>query len=208
MDVLSTLTRAGLGCCTWPCTARRVKGGDQVPQSVDRTFHPYTATPQQKALQSSSAQVSGPQHYKFHCQPVPPAGADAATARRATQLASVRLAALPRATPRPPVAPEPAAKEAGTQSDFRESEAQTLPWTPDYLLSATSSARAAKQAAVCEAHHTKHPELLQLADLKWGDGLPGTGWEAGHESSTVVNGACSALTICIRTAGWALGGQE
>jgi hypothetical protein len=41
------------------------------------------------------------------------------------------LSACPPARPQ---APEPPTKTTGTQSDYRESEAQTLPWSPDYVL--------------------------------------------------------------------------
>ena len=50
---------------------------------------------------------------------------------------------------------EPAAKTVGTQSDYRESEAQTDPYTPDYTVRPGSA-----------------PELLTLVSLAWGSGLP------------------------------------
>eukprot|EP01047_Picozoa_sp_COSAG01_P007569 COSAG01_NODE_289_length_19391_cov_119.323122_5_plen_649_part_00 len=53
------------------------------------------------------------------------------------------------------VAAEPAAKTVGTQSDYRESEAQTDPYTPDYTVRPGSA-----------------PELLTLVSLAWGAGLP------------------------------------
>jgi len=51
--------------------------------------------------------------------------------------------------------PEPMAKDMGCQSDFRESEAQTDPYTPDYVVPAGTD-----------------PEVLTLATLKHGAGLP------------------------------------
>eukprot|EP01048_Picozoa_sp_COSAG05_P018739 COSAG05_NODE_2796_length_2628_cov_1.641360_1_plen_625_part_00 len=50
---------------------------------------------------------------------------------------------------------EPRAKNAGTQSDYRESEAQTDPYSPDYTVRPGSA-----------------PELLTLVSLAWGAGLP------------------------------------
>jgi hypothetical protein len=50
---------------------------------------------------------------------------------------------------------EPAAKNVGTQSDYRESDAQTDPYTPDYTVRPGSA-----------------PELLTLVSLAWGSGLP------------------------------------
>eukprot|EP00291_Cryptomonas_curvata_P002408 CAMPEP_0172179440 /NCGR_PEP_ID=MMETSP1050-20130122/16620_1 /TAXON_ID=233186 /ORGANISM="Cryptomonas curvata, Strain CCAP979/52" /LENGTH=301 /DNA_ID=CAMNT_0012852325 /DNA_START=47 /DNA_END=949 /DNA_ORIENTATION=- len=56
----------------------------------------------------------------------------------------------------PVIEPEPAKKTVATQSDFRESETQTDPYSPDYVLPADGS----------------QPELLQLQELQWGRGLP------------------------------------
>eukprot|EP00817_Percolomonadidae_sp_ATCC50343_P005590 CAMPEP_0117424556 /NCGR_PEP_ID=MMETSP0758-20121206/4947_1 /TAXON_ID=63605 /ORGANISM="Percolomonas cosmopolitus, Strain AE-1 (ATCC 50343)" /LENGTH=618 /DNA_ID=CAMNT_0005208397 /DNA_START=182 /DNA_END=2038 /DNA_ORIENTATION=- len=49
---------------------------------------------------------------------------------------------------------EPLTKEVGTQSLYRESEAQTDPYTPDVYVP------------------KGNPEVLALAELKWGQGLP------------------------------------
>jgi hypothetical protein len=50
---------------------------------------------------------------------------------------------------------EPMSKTVGTQSDYRENEAQTDPYTPDYTVRPGSA-----------------PELLTLVSLAWGAGLP------------------------------------
>ncbi len=170
--------------CAYP--RRRVKGSSSVPACVDRAFHERRASPQQRALQSSTAQVSGPQLYKFHRRPLPPVGTDAASARLAAQLAAVRFAPRKPAPAPPPPAPEPPVKEAATQSDYRESEVQTLPWTPAYTL--PGQGPGCKQAAVSAARHCSGPELLTLADLKWGDGLPG-GWGEGLGQGGLVGGS-------------------
>ncbi|EKX55082.1 hypothetical protein GUITHDRAFT_160607 [Guillardia theta CCMP2712] len=52
---------------------------------------------------------------------------------------------------------EPAVKVASTQTDYRESETQTDPFTPDVAPLDPSA---------------PEPELLQLKDLVWGRGLP------------------------------------
>jgi len=52
-------------------------------------------------------------------------------------------------------AAEPLTKTVGTQSEFRESETQTDPFTPDYAVRPGSA-----------------PELVTLATLTWGAGLP------------------------------------
>ena len=67
----------------------------------------------------------------------------------------VLLAREEAAAEAPPPLPEPAAKTVATQSDYRESEAQTDPYTPDYTVRPGSA-----------------PELLTLVSLAWGAGLP------------------------------------
>ena len=54
-------------------------------------------------------------------------------------------------------APEPASKTVATQSDYRDSEAQTDPFTPDYIAPDPDGPQ---------------PELPQLLKLTWGKGLP------------------------------------
>jgi len=54
-------------------------------------------------------------------------------------------------------APEPASKTVATQSDYRDSEAQTDPFTPDYIAPDPDGPQ---------------PELPQLMKLTWGRGLP------------------------------------
>jgi len=193
---------------TPPTKKNRVKGNDRVPACVDRSFREQQKTRQQLALQSSNAQVSGGQLYKFHRQPLPPAGVDAASYRIAAQLAFLRVAPQPPPVqPLPPV-PVPPAREVGTQSDYRESEVQTLPWTPQYVLLrqqqqqqqqqqsalAQLSQLEPKQAAMSAAQHCSGPEVLTLAGLKWGDGLPG-GCLGGFEGmAAAVADPCNPLT--------------
>ena len=54
-------------------------------------------------------------------------------------------------------APEPLSKTVATQSDYRDSEAQTDPFTPDYIAPDPDAPQ---------------PELPQLIKLAWGRGLP------------------------------------
>jgi hypothetical protein len=74
----------------------------------------------------------------------------------------------------PPPLPAPAlvpkAKTVGTQSDYRESEAQTTPWEP---MAVIPEELTIKQQHLLEKHHCKErAELSYLRDLKFGDGLP------------------------------------
>lgn len=68
----------------------------------------------------------------------------------------------------------PGHRTVGTQSTYRESDAQTMPWEPDYVLPETVSA---KQRALMEKNHSDVPEVLYLQHLKFGDGLPAGGTE-------------------------------
>ena len=75
---------------------------------------------------------------------------------------------LPVAPP-PPIMEEPKSKTIGTQSDFRENEAQTTPWDPEAVVPAVPSE---KQKYLSERNNCEGPELLKLKDMKFGDGLP------------------------------------
>jgi hypothetical protein len=57
----------------------------------------------------------------------------------------------------------------GTQSLYRESEAQTIPYSPDYVIPEHVGD---KQRALMEKHNTDVPEILTLQKLKFGEGLP------------------------------------
>lgn len=109
---------------------------------------------QQTALGMSRADiiVSGANRHKYFRRPIipfmnaqPPEVIFASQAHEEATLAA------------PEPEPEPMSKDMGCQSDFRESEVQTDPFTPDYVLPAGSTAE---------------PELLTLATLKYGEGLP------------------------------------
>jgi hypothetical protein len=58
-----------------------------------------------------------------------------------------------------------------TQSDYRESEAQTVPYAPDYQIPAAPST---KQRHLTAARHLPEgvPEVLTLQHLKYTNGLP------------------------------------
>ena len=62
----------------------------------------------------------------------------------------------------------PRSRTLGTQSDYRESEAQTRPYAPDYVLPSRPSTR---QAILNAKHHTEDdlPEVLLVQDTR---GLP------------------------------------
>lgn len=153
--------------------ASRINNNDRLPGFIDRAFHGQSRDPAQLSWKSQSAQIEGAQAYKYFKRPlltheglIPP---------------SLRLGTPPAAATPEAVAPEPFSKDAATQSDYRESETQTLPWTPDYVLPHSGSA-AVKQAYLSAKHMCEGPEVLQIADLKFGDGLPGGLQEVRQQS--------------------------
>lgn len=142
----------------------RLKSNDRLPAFVDRSFHEHKSEPSQLRQQSQAAQVNGRQQFKYFRRPHLPSGAQV--------LVPLHLAPPIPQTPPQPEAAEPLIKEAATQSDYRENETQTLPWSPDWVLPSDPE-KAAKQAVLSRRFNCQGPEVLQLADLKFGDGLPG-----------------------------------
>ncbi|CAG9464752.1 unnamed protein product [Pedinophyceae sp. YPF-701] len=61
-------------------------------------------------------------------------------------------------------------RTVATQSDYREAEAQTTPWEPDFTINEEPTAH---QVALMDRYATGGvPEVLHLTDLKFGEGLP------------------------------------
>ena len=75
------------------------------------------------------------------------------------QLIAAHYASAAGADPAPEPEPEPFTRTVETQSDYRESEAQTVPWEPEYRLQEHASRQ---QQALCQKHHCTGPELLTL----------------------------------------------
>eukprot|EP00882_Tetradesmus_deserticola_P031791 GHRQ01035962.1.p1 GENE.GHRQ01035962.1~~GHRQ01035962.1.p1 ORF type:complete len:228 (-),score=44.11 GHRQ01035962.1:72-755(-) len=146
------------------CRTCRIAANDKVPAFIDRSFHPQQRQPGQLRQQSLAQQVTGRQQFKYFRRPPLPYGAPLS--------APLHLTQQQQPVPEPPGLPEPAIKDAYTQSDYRESEAQTLPWSPDWVLP-SNPAVLAKQAALSAKFNCQGPEVLQVANLMFGDGLPG-----------------------------------
>jgi hypothetical protein len=66
-------------------------------------------------------------------------------------------------------APEEKSRTVGTQSLYRESEAQTIPYSPDYIVPEVIGE---KQRSLMEKYHSEGPEVLELQKMKFGQGLP------------------------------------
>ena len=84
--------------------------------------------------------------------------------RTAAPYEAVDSTVMARAVPRRRIAP-PKSRTAGTQSDYRESEAQTAPYAPEAFLPTRPSTR---QRALNALHHVPgtngEPEVLTLRD--------------------------------------------
>jgi hypothetical protein len=108
-----------------------------------------TSDPRVLALSSSDKMVTGQPRYKYFRRPVMP--------RMNAVPPYVLLAPVAAADPLKPVdfAPEPTAKDAEVQTMFRESEAQTMPYTPEYVIP-----------------NGGQPEVLLLKNLTYEKGLP------------------------------------
>ncbi|XP_044129331.1 cilia- and flagella-associated protein 91 isoform X3 [Bufo gargarizans] len=98
---------------------------------------------------ADNGDVSGRNRYKFFERPLIPFAQQTAP--------NVLLADYSRAedTPRPQRAVTPLVRTVGVQTDFRDSEAQTDPYSPEFVVQPGSV-----------------PEVLMLANLTWGRGLP------------------------------------
>jgi hypothetical protein len=86
----------------------------------------------------------------------------AAAAARAAASAHAAMPGVMSAAASMPESAGPKSRTVGTQSEYRDSEAQTGPWTPGYILPAAVTAR---QAALSQRNNCEGPELLQLAGM-------------------------------------------
>lgn len=100
-----------------PTFQHRVKANCQLPESVDRNFHPHQHIPQLLKWQSSPQQVNGPQLYKYFRRPLLPAGASLTLPLKLAPQQPVQQA--------PPPPPEPASKDAG-KSTLQHTQCQSL----------------------------------------------------------------------------------
>ncbi|KAI7808945.1 putative protein MAATS1, partial [Triplophysa rosa] len=143
----------------------RLESTDPVPAFIDRRWRGYAEQRRQTLQQLTGVMsgvhihrpkaddVKGVDRWKFFKRPLIPF---------AQQIPPGVVFALPKSSllsspdgdeKRPPT---PFQRSVGVQTDYRESETQTDPYTPDYVL----------------RPGTASPELLTLATLTWGRGLP------------------------------------
>ena len=145
----------------YPNTSFRLKNGDKVPHFVGREFRAPTNDPAELRTRCLKAGVNGPNRHKHSQRPfltsntpivIIKAPKPMPTAQEADQEAN-ELDAIA------------AARTIGTQSDFRESEVQTEPFSPE---AAPLHVLSAKEAAHSALHHCSGaPELAHLESLKF-----------------------------------------
>ncbi|XP_055072320.2 cilia- and flagella-associated protein 91 isoform X1 [Misgurnus anguillicaudatus] len=148
-----------------PSYTLRLETTDPVPAFIDRQWRGY-AEQRRQALQQLTGVMSGVQMHRPKADDV--TGADRWKFFRrpmipfAQQIPPNVVFALPKSDLfSSPDGEEkctrtPFQRSVGVQTDYRESETQTDPYTPDYVL----------------RPGTAPPELLTLATLTWGRGLP------------------------------------
>ncbi|GIL52182.1 hypothetical protein Vafri_8117, partial [Volvox africanus] len=154
----------------YPPSTLRLKNGDRLPAFIDRNFHQPSHDPADLQQRSDALAVSGNQRPKYFRRPL--------LAAAEIHVKQAPLPPLPQyqdlnATAPAAMAgsggPEPRSKTIGTQSDYRENEAQTAPWEPGYILPEQPTI---KQQALSKRFHSDGPEVLHLRDMAFADGLP------------------------------------
>ncbi|GIL83565.1 hypothetical protein Vretifemale_12354, partial [Volvox reticuliferus] len=154
----------------YPPSTLRLKNGDRLPAFIDRNFHQPSHDPADLQQRSDAMAVNGNQRPKYFRRPL--------LAAAEIHVKQAPLPPLPQyqdlnATAPAAMAggggPEPRSKTIGTQSDYRENEAQTAPWEPGYVLPEQPTV---KQQALSKRFHSDGPEVLHLRDMAFADGLP------------------------------------
>ena len=167
----------------FPAQSLRLRASDKVPAHVPRGYRPLATTRGEVAWKSSADRVSGNNRYRFFRRPVMPARGE----EGAEEVPEATLGGAPvggggvggllgSEDVWDEADEAPGAVTMGTQSDFRESEAQTTPYEPDTVLPAEISE---KQRHLSEKHNLgAEPEVLLLKDLRY-DGPVGLRLPAG-----------------------------
>ncbi|KAK9969690.1 hypothetical protein ABG768_027842 [Culter alburnus] len=143
----------------------RLESTDPVPAFIDRRWRGY-AEQRRQALQQltgvvsgdhinrlNPADVTGVDRWKFFKRPLIPF-AQQIPPDVVFALSKSDLLTAPDGDDKRP--PTPFQRSVGVQTDYRESDTQTDPYTPDHVV----------------RPGTASPELLTLATLTWGRGLP------------------------------------
>ena len=164
----------------FPAQSLRLRASDKVPAHVPRGYRPLATTRSEVAWKLPLDRVSGNNRYRFFRRPVMPArgeeGAEEAVHAAGGGGGRGATGPLGEEGHGDETEEAPGAVTMGTQSDFRESEAQTTPYEPDTVLPAEISE---KQRHLNEKHNLgAEPEVLLLKDLRY-DGPVGARLPAG-----------------------------
>lgn len=152
----------------YPATTFRLKNNDHVPHFIAREFNPTEATSSERVHCSVVGTVSGTHRYKYSHKPFLRSNVPLVIVKGPRVVVPPLVAATPAA--RPAAAEPEAARTIGTQSDFRETEAQTDPFSPAHTI----APGCLKQDLLSGAVHCEGPEVAHLGDLRFRAGvLPG-----------------------------------
>eukprot|EP00892_Ulva_mutabilis_P003413 jgi/Ulvmu1/1443/UM011_0173.1 len=149
----------------YPSTSFRLKGRDHVPQYVSREYDQQHRDPRDLRQRSSTALVSGTHRFKYGQRSLLTSNIPIILVKSAR----VNDGAAQHAAPDPPgAAVGKLSCTIGTQSDYREGEAQTDPYSPEFVLPERPST---KQTLLSQLHNSEGvPELSHLLGLAFGLG--------------------------------------
>ena len=145
----------------FPSSSFRLKGRDHVPQFVSREYRAPVHDPAQISHISSRDRVSGSNRFKFSQRSLLTSNIPIILVKAARQPAL--RAPSPDAVAHQK--PQPTSCTVGTQSDYREGEAQTDPYSPEYTFPAIPSNKQQLRSARYVSPGV--PEISHLSGLKF-----------------------------------------
>lgn len=149
----------------FPSASYRLDGGDHLPYYVSREHRPLARDPRDLRARSSTAAVCGPHRWRFSQRPFLKSGAPIVVVHT-ERVPRVRAAVVEQ----PERSVGAVERTVGTQSDYRESDAQTDPYSPD-AAEALPSAMGARQKMLAVRYHCDDvPEIVHLADMHFSVG--------------------------------------
>lgn len=145
----------------YPSTSFRLKGRDHVPLFISREYRAPVRDPEYIQHISSKDQVSGTNRFKFSQRSLLTSNIPIILVKSAIQPIR-RTGAAPDAVKHEK---QPTSYTVGTQSDYREGEAQTDPYSPEYTLPSQPSIK--QQLRSIRYVSPGVPEITHLSGLKF-----------------------------------------
>lgn len=142
----------------------RFRVDNRIPAHIDRNFHPQPSSTSDLGTRSKACQVTGSHRYKFFNRQIY-SGLAASNSLEAALITGQDANVVEFQHEKP----TSGTRTIGIQSDYRESECQTLPWEPEYHVPEKPSL---KQQYRSSRFHCDGPEVLALKHLTFGNGLP------------------------------------